>query len=310
MSEIPTRYSKHYFSISNADGQGAPNSFTVFMNNASFTNLQSYGTQTNVDLTPICFSANLNYDNVSQYLQNNKIKVSGTNILGGPVYLTIPDGIYTPISYAAKLQELLIANVKWTSGATAINWTVEFLAPSQGFLIKYTTADPAGGSAINFEFYFLLLADSLTYDSRRVSGFNGDVATIAYAARATGITSKTSADFQPYESIYVASNLAKRFWKKRNGVLAQTNILFEIPLKGATAGSTLVWEPTNYEIYKQQIMTNFNEISVILVDKEGKLIPLYSTAEVTFTFMIERTIQEMTPEEKAKSIENYAQYVR
>jgi hypothetical protein len=300
-----TKQTKYFFSFSNSDGEtgATPSNFNVMMNNPSFTNIQSYGQQTSVKFTPLSVVMDLKFFNVSSALLNNKIIVASTMFANTPVSIIIPDGYYTAVSLASALQALLEANVRFVGvPPTSATWLVD-VQNAVNIRIRFTGtfATPAI-TKITFRDQ-----GPQTFDSRSTLGFSSDSYDITYASRATGITGELAVDLIPYDNLRICSNVAKRFWIKRNGVLVQSDVLLEIPIIDYSLGSTVKWEATD-ELYSQDVFSDFGNVSFSIKDKNGDIIPFDSTAKINIVFSIERTIRYPSPEEKLRAIQNYASY--
>lgn len=301
-----TKTTKYFFSLENSDGEAGstPSNFNVLMNNASFTNIQSFGKQTAVKLIPLSVIMDLKFYNVSGALLNNKIIVSSTMFANNPVSIIIPDGFYTATTLASILQTLLEAQVRYIGApTTSAGWVVD-VQNAVNIRIRFTNA--YGGTTAITKIIFRDQAPQ-TFDSRSLFGFSADSYDIAYASRATGITGELAVDLIPYDSLRLCSNIAKRFWIKRNNVLVQSDVLLEIPIVDYALGAVLKWEAVD-DLFSQDILPDFGNISFSIKDKKGDIIPFDSTAKINIVFSIERTVRFPSPEEKLRAIQNYASY--
>jgi len=296
---------KIFCSFSNTDGipgfKSASN-FQVLSNNNLLTNAQSTGNKpANLIFNPIYATIDLKYFNVNNVLKNNKIRVSSTMFANTPVIVTIPDGYYSILTLAAALQTRLLADVLFV-GSTSVGWLVD-VQNGVNIRIRFsgTYATPA---ATLIEF-----SDFNSTDSRSILGFSTKTVTLAYADRATGVTGDLSADMLPYDCLRICSkNLAKRFYVMRNGYLANSDVLFEIPLTSYALGAVVQFETTDNQL-EQEINPDFSLFDIMVKDKNDNIIVFDSTAEFRINFSLTREVFYQSPEEKLKQIQNYASYI-
>jgi hypothetical protein len=307
-----TKSAKHIICVNNSDGttgSQSPNDFAIQFNNSAFTNIQS-GTKdpTKVHLTPQLFSCDWFFNNINSSAKNNKFVVSGTNITNGSV--VIPDGIYDGVSLASTIQGIMndaTTGVKYNGAVMA--WVITYVPASSKMLMYYSTA-----GATNVSIRFSDFANSVfTYDITKVLGmyiFSNSIYTKTIASSGIGasIVSDTCVDLNPYQVIRLHSNVAKRTFAKKGGGLTTTDILFEIPTYNQAIGSTLTFPPISPDLYRQEIVSNFDYMTFQLRDKYGGLIPLPSSCEANFTFVIEREITEPTNADRMYSIGSYTQF--
>lgn len=294
---------KYFFSFNNLNGEvgATPSNFNILMNNPSFTNIQSYGRNTAVSLTPLSVVMDLKFFNVSETLSNNKILITSTMVANSPITITIPDGYYSTFTLASTLQAQLEANARYIgTPTTSMGWAVD-IQNAVNLRIRFNNAY-VGASAIT-KITFL----HSVYDAKSLMGFSADSSDIAYATRAVGITGDLAMDMIPYDTLRICSNVAKRFWVKRNNVLIQSDILLEIPLIDYNLGSTIKWEATD-DLYEQDILDDFGNISFSIKDDDDNIIGFDATAKINIQFSIKRTITYPSPEEKIRAIQNYASY--
>lgn len=294
---------KYFFSFNNLDGEvgATPSKFNILMNNPSFTNIQSYGRNTAVSLTPLSVVMDLKFFNVSETLSNNKILITSTMVANSPVTITIPNGYYSIFTLASTLQAQLETNARYIGApTTSMGWAVD-IQNAVNLRIRFANAY-AGASAIT-RITFL----HSVYNAKSLMGFSADFYDIAYANRAVGITGDLAMDMIPYDTLRICSNVAKRFWVIRNSVLIQSDILLEIPLIDYNLGSTIKWEATD-DLYEQDILDDFGNISFSIKDDDDNIIGFDPTAKFNIQFSIKRTITYPSPEEKIRAIQNYASY--
>lgn len=311
--EEQVKQAKHIICVNNSDGTTAttqlPNDFAIQFNNSAFTNIQS-GTKnaTKVFFTPQLYSIDWFFNNINSSAKNNKFIVSGTLITNGSV--TIPDNIYDGITLASAIQGIMndaTNGVKY-NGAI-MNWVVTYVPNNSKMLIYYTTA-----GATNVSIRFSDFANGVfTYDTTKVLGmyvFANSIYTKTIASSGIGasLTSDTCIDLNPYQVIRVHSNVSKRTLTKVKGALCPTDILFEIPTYNQSIGSTLTFAPLSPDLYRQEIVSNFDYMTFQLRDKYGGLIPIVSSGECNITFVIEREITEPTNADRMYSIGNYTQF--
>ena len=295
---------KYFFSFNNEDGEAGqtPSNFTIMMNNGFFTNLQSYGKPSTVLFNPLLITADLKYFNVSETLKNNKFRVESTMFTAGQIDVVIPTATYTLTSLATAIQTALNAQVLYAGAPpTAVGW---LCAVNGGNTLKISYTNVFGGATANTKILFNF---PFPYDTKSLLGFSNDNYTIAYANRATGITGEMSPDLLPYSNIRLCSNLAKRFWVKRNAILTQSDILIELPITEYQIGAVLKHESVD-TLYEQEINSDFNSITFQLKDDSDRIIEMDATAVVNIIFSITREITYPSPEEKLRAIQNYATY--
>lgn len=301
-----SRKTKYFFSFSNSEGTIKKNAhdFEVLCNNNLLTNAQSTGNKpVNLLFNPITCTLDLKYFNVSETLLNNKIRVTSTMFANSPVIVTIPNGFYNVISLAAALQAALISSVIYdTASPNLPGWLVEVVNATQ-LKISFTAATSGTSAATTIEF-----SDFNDTDSRSVLGFSTKVVTIAYASRVTGVTGPLAVDLQPYDTLRVCSRLAKRFYTMQNGVLSNSDVLFEIPLISYQLGQVVKFESVDTTL-EQEIQPDFSTFDIKIRDKKGNIIEFDSTAQLHINFSLTREIYFQSPEEKLKNIANYASYI-
>lgn len=311
--EEQVKQAKHIICVNNSDGTTAttqlPNDFAIQFNNSAFTNIQS-GTKnaTKVYFTPQLFSIDWFFNNINSSAKNNKFVVSGTGITNGTV--VIPDNIYDAVSLALQITTQMndaTTGVKYNGAVMA--WSVAFVPNNSKMLLYYGTA-----GATNVSIRFSDFANgAFTYDITKVLGmyvFANSIytKTISASGIANAIVSDTCVDLNPYQVVRVHSNVAKRTLSKVRGALCPTDILFEIPTYNQAIGSTLTFAPLSPDLYRQEIVSNFDYMTFQLRDKYGGLIPISPSSECNITFVIEREITEPTNADRMYSIGNYTQF--
>ena len=120
-------------------------------------------------------------------------------------------------------------------------------------------------------------------------------------------------DLAPFQSIRVHSNVAKRTFAMVGGaskVLTGTNILFEIPVYNQLVGGTMTFVPQDGDLYRQEIQSNFDNMSFELRGTNGALIPLFEGAEFNMTFIIEREIYQPTNDDRKSAQNDYLSFSR
>lgn len=206
------------------------------------------------------------------------------------------------------------------------NFAVTYDAGTSALTLAYNVNAPASVAAVN---PILVLntsfthTDGFTYDSSRLWGATGSIIAgiyiigsfqLPYANRVAGLALPNYVDLQTLQVLRVHSNVARRHFAKigaegapatqRN--LALTDILFEIPLD-SVLGQTMTWTPPDSR-YAQEISSNFDELHLRFTDNKNVTIPFIQTAEINFTFAIEREVIVPNNEERIKALMNYNQF--
>lgn len=341
------RVSKHFFKISNSDSNDYtiathnPGNSYISFNNPGITNIQSSSDSTITRLNPISFTIDLYYNNVSEALRNNRFHVMSnvyTNGLGvlsqGAVRegtngfvpsVKLNDGIYkTGEDLGAEvLRALNAAAISW-HGGNQIVWTgTSYNAATKSMKFRIATAAPGPPNTAELKTAYELViyadvdANGVLYDASRILGLNNTRALLLPydAAQATaGVLSPSYVDLQTIQVLQLRSNIAKRFFKKQGDSsnpgqrpLSLTNILFEIPTEPASLGGTLTWFALDNR-YEQEIVSNFDEMSIRLTDKDGNTVPFLYSAEWNFNFSVSRDVITPSNEDRIKSIMEYNQF--
>lgn len=295
---------KQLFFISNSNGVGTINNFTVLLNNPISTEQGSNGDNIKKYFNPINLSIDLSYLNITTNLKNNRLVISNPNgsLVGSPITVNIPDGNYSAVSLASAIQTALNnAAITWTGGS-AIVWVITFV-PNGTLNFGYTTAKPAGitnaNAAIKIDF---LSAGG--FDSKKTVGSNSDFLSITYATGGGGaiISSATTdgvMDLVPINTLFIRSNIAKSFYKMRNNRMEYTDILFTVNI-GSNIGGTQLVEFSDEDFY-QEINPNFSELQFRITDKNDNLIDFLNGAEFNLCFGIETEIIKPTLENTNKN---------
>jgi len=334
-SKSEVRYSRQFVTLGNTDGLAGDDSkaqdFQVAFSNSAFTNQQSAHEQTKTYFTPQMVSFDYFFNNVSGDIKNNKFRIEATdplrnaNILGGSPYtLTIPDNNYNASTLATAIQTALndaTTGFKWTSGTTLATWTVTYNANTYRFVWSYATQDPAGNTALTMRWRYTdtSVTPNVRYDTAKLLGNIGSTTECPTTA---GFTGGSMVDLAPYQVVRLHSNIAKRtfamqdrYTTSNTGVttpagkqLNGTDILFEIPTNSQLTGSTLTFLPTTPETYRQEIVSNFDNVTFQLRDINNNLIPLFAGSEFNLTFVIEREIVQPNNEDRLGAVADFANF--
>jgi hypothetical protein len=70
-------------------------------------------------------------------------------------------------------------------------------------------------------------------------------------------------------------------------------------------GSSLVWENLNSDVYSQDVINNFDNLTIEIRDKSGALIPFKSYCSFNMTFFMTRNIQQQNVNDRIKNIQNF-----
>ncbi len=305
----PVQYSKTFISFSNSDAipDGSPTNFAVQFNNNSITNYQSNTQEVKTHLTPICFSLNWTYYNISSARKNNQIKVSSAGF--SSVYtVVLPDGIYNGATLADALTTAMnTANagnkMAWTAGAT-ITWTVSFLANTSQLKFQYVIdagSSPSGSPNVSIS----ALYSGVNMIKELGLNTNG-VLVLTYASKSS--TAPYTVDLMGIETILIHSNVAKSFYSKRNGVLSQDDVLFEIPVMNTPIGSTIYFQPATPDSLRQEVISNIDFMTIRITDKYNQEVLLDPSTEVSFIFALEREIVLPDKDDRIRASMNYLSF--
>ena len=69
----------------------------------------------------------------------------------------------------------------------------------------------------------------------------------------------------------------------------------------------MIWEPTNPDLYSQEIFSNFDNMTIELRDRTGNLIDFQSYCSFTMLFCIEREIEIPDSRDRLKNLHNLNQ---
>jgi hypothetical protein len=342
------RVSKHFFKISNSDSNDYnptsthnPGNSYISFNNPGITNITSSSDSTITRLNPISFTIDLYYNNVSESLRNNRFHVMTSNYANGLGVLSqgglregtngfvpsvkLNDGIYkTGEDMGAELLRALnAAAISWHGGSQIV-WTgTGYNAATKSMKFRINTAAPGPPSttetkaAVEVTVFADLDENGFLYDASRILGLNNTRAlNLPYDASqaAGGVISPSFVDVQTIQVLQVRSNIAKRFFQKQgnsanpaNRPLSLTNILFEIPTEPASLGGTLTWFALDNR-YEQEVLSNFDEMSIQLTDKNGNVVNFTNSAEWNFNFSISRDVITPSNEDRIRSMMDYNQF--
>jgi len=341
-SKSEVKYSRQFVTVKNTDGLAGDNSlaqnFQVAFSNSAFTNQQSAHEQTKTYFTPQFVSFDFFFDNVSEALRNNRFQITATDpsnnakILGGSPYTCIiPTSTYDGGTLATAIQTALnnaTTGFKWASGPTLANWTVTFSVLTNRLTFSYATAEPTiPGMSLTMVFKYTDTNQnpSVTYNSIKLIG---NIGITAVVPSTSGIIMPSIVDLAPFQAVRLHSNIAKRTFAMTDRYITQqptllnpnppplfagkqlngTDILFEIPTFNQLAGSSLTFLPTTPDVYRQEIVSNFDNVTFQLRDTFGNLLPLYAGCEFNITFVIEREIIQPNNEDRLGAVSDFAEF--
>lgn len=316
---IETKKTKQFFSINNAvaSNSNGINRMEYNFNNSTLTNIQTSAGQKCV-FTPVNISIDYDYKNISENYKNNKIVFDFSTAGYTNRTFTIPDNSYSPLSLCAFLNTALndtLANGGVRSDADAsIAWLAEYNPLFNKILIRYTAVVAV---TVSIETYPLI--GGIQYNATRWMGTTVTspktpqqtaqqvAANGAFTNPLPSIYPPLGVDFKTIDTIRVHSNVAKRFFEIKSGRLSENNVLFELIPPNSTVGSVMVWEPTNPDLYSQEIHSNFDNMVIELRDRTGNLIDFQSYCSFTMTFSVERTVEMPDSKERLKNLQNLNQ---
>jgi len=334
-SKSEVRYSRQFVTVSNTDGLAGDDSlaqdFQVAFSNSAFTNQQSAHEQTKTYFTPQMVSFDYFFDNVSDKILNNRFQIKATNpadnakILGGSPYtVVIPTNNYNASTLATAIQTALNSastGFKWANGSTLANWTVTYNANTYRFVWSYATTDPAGNTPLTMVWRYTdtTVTPNVKYDTAKLLG---NVGFTTSCPDNGGFTGGSMVDLAPFQVVRLHSNIAKRtfamqdrYTTSNTGVVTPagkqlngTDILFEIPTNSQLTGSTLTFLPTTPETYRQEIVSNFDNVTFQLRDINNNIIPLFAGSEFNITFVIEREIVQPNNEDRLGAVADFANF--
>jgi hypothetical protein len=318
MSEFKT--SKQFFSISNEDATNSTNinSMQLNFNNSALTDIQSANNVTSSCVfTPVNMTLDWDYTNISEELKNNKLSIKvGAN---ADQVVIVTDGSYNAQSLTAWLNVNMNTGGLYpvTNGANALTWLTEYDPLANRIAIAYTTAGAPANVATAIDTYPVIA--TVQYDMTRMLGKNKSEPKIEQTAAKTvvGATGRFTSpvynpngcDFKVFDVLRIHSNIAKRFYELKGEtgrkVLSNHSVLFELIVPNITMGSSLVFENVNSDIYSQDVINNFDNLTIEIKDKAGRLIPFKSYCNFSMTFIMTRTIAQQTVNDRIKNIQNF-----
>jgi hypothetical protein len=334
------RYSRQFVTVKNSDGMMGDASpaqdFQVAFSNSAFTNQQSAHEQTKTFFTPQFVSFDYFFDNVSQQLRNNKFQIKATapadnaKINGGSPYTcVIPTNTYDGITLASAIESALNSagsGIKWASAGTPLlNWTVAFSVLTNRLTFSYAVPYPTGETSLTFVFKYTdtTPVPNITYNTIKLVG---NIGIEMVCPTSAGFTLLSIVDLAPFQAVRLHSNIAKRTFSMVDRYvfaptllnpnnsnfagkqLAGSDILFEIPTFNQLTGSTLTFLPTTPDVYRQEIVSNFDNVTFQLKDTFGNLLPLFEGTEFNITFVIEREIVQPNNEDRMGAVADYANF--
>jgi hypothetical protein len=204
-----------------------------------------------------------------------------------------------------------------TNGVNPLTWLIQYDPLANRIAIAYTNAGNPGNVASVIDTYPLIA--NVRYDMTRMLGKNKFSPTIIQSAPATvGANSglflsppfnPNGCDFKVFDVLRIHSNIAKRFYELKGvegrKVLSNHSVLFELIVPNITMGSSLVFENANSDIYSQEVINNFDNLTIEIKDKEGRLIPFKSYCNFSMTFIMTRTIAQQSVNDRIKNIQNF-----
>ena len=234
-----------------------------------------------------------------------------TYTAGPGVVITIPTNVYDGPALNTAVNTAMAGQVFNVAGANMV-----FANVFNAVTSKYTWAFAPGSTGITTISFVNTIGD-VQYDSAKV--FGSITPTIQIPVAQTNFTMLGNVDLVPFQVIRIHSNCAKRTFQKSalttsgananaTSILQGTDILFEVPIYSAQIGSVITWTPITTELYRQDLVSNFDQFNFSLRDKRGNLIPLLPNCEVNITFMIERELILPNPDNVKNAIADYAQF--
>ena len=312
--------SKQFFSISSADASNytdANDSFNINQmnfnfNNTSLTNIQTSHGQKCI-FNPVNVSIDWDYVNISEALKNNKFQVLKGNPVTDTYTYTIPDDSYNALNLCSTIQALLNDVTNGVPGANNTAGSLVFIAQYDPLSNRISIMYTAQAVPIVIETFSLI--NQVRYNMTRILGTSKYASTRTQTQNqnyANGVLTKPiyfpfGVDFKVADVIRIHSNCAKRFFELKNGRLSQNSVLFELVVPNITNGSTLIWENQNSDVYSQEMYSNFDNLTIEIRSKDGKLVPFQSNCQFNMTFSIERELEQPDPKERLKNLQNFNQ---
>ena len=233
------------------------------------------------------------------------------NLRPNDAIITIPTNVYDGPALNTAVNTAMAGQVFNGAGANMV-FTNLFSAVTS----KYTWAFAPGNAGIT-TISFVNIINGIEYNSAKV--FGSITNSIDIPAAQLNYIMPGNVDLVPFQVIRIHSNCAKRTFQKSapntsganatsTSILQGTDILFEVPIYSAQIGSVITWTPITTELYRQDLVSNFDQFNISLRDKKGNLIPLLPNCEVNLTFMIERELILPNPDNIKNSIADYAQF--
>lgn len=229
---------------------------------------------------------------------NDAIITIPTNVYDGPALNTAVNAAMAGLVFNNAGANMVFANT-FNAITSKYSWV---FAPANAGITTISFVNTIGG---------------VEYNSAKVFGSITDA--IDIPAAQTNYTMPGNVDLVPFQVVRIHSNCAKRTFQKSapntsganasaTSILQGTDILFEVPIYNAQIGSVITWTPITTELYRQDLVSNFDQFNISLRDKRGNLIPLLPNCEVNLTFMIERELILPNPDNIKNAIADYAQF--
>jgi len=313
MTEFKT--TKQFFSISNDDATNSNNinSMQFNFNNTALTDIQnSNNSSSSCVFTPVNLTLDWDFFNITEGFKNNKIvfKITGT----ADQIVVIPDGSYNALTLSAWLNVNINAGGLFPvlNGAANMTWRAEYDPQSNRMALAYTGANVV--TAVDT----YPLINTVRYDMTRIFGMEKTNASINQTVSSpisvlTGNFSTprynpNGCDFKVFDVLRIHSNISKRFYELKGSnpkVLSNNSVLFELVVPNITMGSSWTWECLNSDIYSQEVLNNFDNLTIEIRDKSGTPIPFKQYCNFNMTFIITRNIQQQSVADRLKNISNF-----
>jgi hypothetical protein len=316
---IETKKTKQFFSINNtvASNSDGINRMEFNFNNSTLTNIQTSAGQRCV-FTPVNISVDYDYKNISENYKNNKLYFDFNTQGYDDRVFTIPDNSYSPLSLCSVLNTELNKPVAEggvrSNAGDSLDWLAEYNPLFNKILIRYTanvqvsvsidTYHKVGDTQYNATRW---MGTSITTPKTPQQTAPQGAVDGAFTNPLPSIYPPLGVDFKTIDTIRVHSNVAKRFFEIKSGRLSENNVLFELIPPNSTVGSVMVWEPTNPELYSQEIHSNFDNMVIELRDRTGNLIDFQSYCSFTMTFSVMREIEIPDSKDRLKNLQNLNQ---